>query len=623
MRRKLFYRLSLTVLALLMAILPAAAADALTFIEGNYDSISLYDPAGKRVDNMVDISAGGYIIRSRAQSDAVFSSPFGTITTNGQALFSVTGISADAPSIYLLDGILTLHITADVPLTVYTTTARYDVDGAGTYQIFYTEDEDLFLVIEGADVKVSDPLRSQSYKITAGSYVNLLSDTVETRTGEVVAMTENNVEGTLSMFGYTLTYSLGRENGTFTYPEFITVADADDFFNFLAETNPEFAASSYSLTDGKAVVSYGIRLTASEREVLASYFADFISAYLTKLLVPPAPVFGSVTTEFNPLVSGEQLIGSFAVSYKLFEEYGIITIPAGITSADVESFFAYIATAHPEVVRGINYRFDGDQVILLYNARLNVKELNYGIALLASYVTEYLNPAPVVPAEPVFVNAGLVDTSLLEGSISREGYMLTYSLGDETGIITYPSIVTKADVDDFFNYIMAAEPEFLRGLTYTFVGDNQVAISYGTVIPKNVREALIPAFEFYLDAYITELLTPETPVITGVVIIPIAPSITESELVPVPPVPAKPVVENWVVTIPDAPVIVKGGYADDEEEEFLIPDTPSITSGGYTENEAEEEEEPVILVPDTPVITSGAYAAPEAPAILSGAYLEK
>lgn len=583
MRRKLFYRLSLIVLTAVVAVMPAVAADALTFIEGDYDSISLYDPTGKRVDHMIDISTGGYIIRSKAQSDAVFDSPFGTITANGQTLFSVTGFSAENPTIYLLDGVLTLHVTADIPLTVYTTTAKYDIAGAGTYQIFYTEDEDLFLVIQGADVTVTDPLRSQTHQLTAGSYVNLLSDKVENRTGEVVEITETSVDGSLTMFGYTITYSLGRESATFLYPEVITTADAEGFFSYLAEAHPEFAVSSYSLTDGKAVVGYGLRLTSAEREALVDYFADFVSGYLTKLLVPPAPTFGSVTVEFNPLVSGEQLIGSYAVSYKLFEEYGIITIPAGITSADVESFFAYIASAHPEVVRGINYRFDGDKVILLYNARLNAKELNYGIALLASYVVEYLNPAPVVPAEPVFVEPIAPDTSILEGSIEKEGYILTYSLGDESGIITYPSIVTKDDINSFFEYIMTAEPEFLQGLTYSFVGDDQVAINYGTVIPKNVREALIPAFEYYLDAYITALLTPEAPVITSVVVIPISPSIVSGELVQTPEVPTRPEVSNWVVTVPDAPVILNGGYADEEaEDEVEVPEEPVITSGGYT-----------------------------------------
>ena len=125
-------RKTITLLALLTILLTGLSAAGLALASGDPASVSVYLPTGQYAGPRTSIESDGYIIRCSG-TDAVFTSPFGDVSMQDGTLLAITGYDFDNPSIYLLDGIVTLDVTSLASLTVYTTSASYRIGGNGQY----------------------------------------------------------------------------------------------------------------------------------------------------------------------------------------------------------------------------------------------------------------------------------------------------------------------------------------------------------------------------------------------------------------------------------------------------------------------------------------------------------
>lgn len=515
MRRTLFHRLPLLLLLLILPFGLAAADGALSFSEGDLNSVSLYDPYGFKTDTSASITEDGYIIRTGGTS-ALFSSPFGDISASENTLIAVTGFNYDSPSLYLLDGKAEITLSEDIQLTVYTTTASYTASGEGVYSFIYTDKEDKAENVSGSTLQVLDPLRGRSFTLSNGDKADMLLGSV-TRYADTPLY-----EGSFPFMSWTISYTLYPSKAVISYPEWITDSEVEGFFAYLAaEESALFEGVSYALTaPGEATVNYGTELDAETQKSLVDLFASYIGKYAASLFLAQA--------EAEIRVEGSISYAGYSIDYSLGKESGTLTYPDVVTEADAEAFFAYLAAEVPGILDGATYSFTGNgNLTVSYGTELDTDTLEYLVKLFEEYLIKYLDvlfPAPKVPAAPSFKGVSVNIGPLLSGAIEYEGYAVEYVLNASNGTLTYPAIVTEGDVEAFLAYLAAAEPALLEGVTYSFEEDGKLAIDYGTMLGPDTLSYLVKLFEEYLFKYLDVMFA--APAAPAAPAVPAAPSFT-------------------------------------------------------------------------------------------------
>ena len=164
-----------TLLAIFLTAFTLSAGDALVMSQGDIDSVRLYSPTGSSEDPVSEILEDGYIIIS-GSSDSSFSSVFGQISLKPYTILAVTGYNLTSPSLYLLDGQMTLSLEGIDNMVVYTSSASYSVSGSGEYEFIYTSDADMAYNYSASDVAVYDGIRKTSSLIEPQHFSNLLTN---------------------------------------------------------------------------------------------------------------------------------------------------------------------------------------------------------------------------------------------------------------------------------------------------------------------------------------------------------------------------------------------------------------------------------------------------------------
>ena len=314
-------KLVLALMITLAALVPAFAQDALVLSEGDAGSVRLYTPSGEPADPLSMIDSDGYVIQS-TDSSAVFTSPFGDILISPGTLLAVTGFNFDAPSIYLLDGQMTVNLSGLVGLTVYTTSASYSLSGQGQYIFVYTSNMDVAINNSSSDVALYDALRRQESTISAYHYSEAPAETAAETPVEVPAQTpaEETVAevpavpeyitltGSWSFRGYELQYEASSNGSGFvTYPAgLITNADIDAFMaSYAASRNlSSLGGVKYeNIQDGWLVFSYPAGYGEEDIAYVIDDFLGYLGDYLAAIFVPAAPQFTSVDTTVRPDVA--------------------------------------------------------------------------------------------------------------------------------------------------------------------------------------------------------------------------------------------------------------------------------------------------------------------------------
>ncbi len=332
-------KLVLALMITLAALVPAFAQDALVLSEGDAGSVRLYTPSGEPADPLSMIDSDGYVIQS-TDSSAVFTSPFGDILISPGTLLAVTGFNYDAPSVYLLDGQMTVNLSGLVGLTVYTTSASYSLSGQGQYIFVYTSNMDVAINNSSSDVALYDALRRQESTISAYHYSDLITRQLdmpisapeeeaeapaetpvetpaevpaetpaEETVAEVPAVPEHiTLTGSWSFRGYELQYEASTNGSGFvTYPAgLITNADIDAFMaSYAASRNlTSLGDVKYeNIQDGWLVFSYPAGYGEEDIAYVIDDFLGYLGDYLAAIFVPAAPQFTSVDTTVRPDVA--------------------------------------------------------------------------------------------------------------------------------------------------------------------------------------------------------------------------------------------------------------------------------------------------------------------------------
>lgn len=276
------------------------AADGLYIKSGEAE---LYNPWGMSVEAGGSISDSGYVVRSN--QDTTLDSPFGQIDLTGGSLLAVTGFSTSEPSIYLVDGQMSVRLTTLSRLTVYTSSASYYLTGSGEYHFLYTADSDIAINNSAFPVSVYDALRREESVIQPYHYSDLIAHDLDiplVAQHDVIQEGEHyTISGTYSFRGLNMSYSLSSAGyGHVSYPAgYVTQNDLAYFFSQYAKHCPfPVEGVTYTLdSDGELSLTYPDIYTQEEISSVAEDFLIYLDNYLASVFTPASPLFSSVKAE--------------------------------------------------------------------------------------------------------------------------------------------------------------------------------------------------------------------------------------------------------------------------------------------------------------------------------------
>ena len=356
-----------TLLAIFLTAFTLSAGDALVMSQGDIDSVRLYSPTGSSEDPVSEILEDGYIIIS-GSSDSSFSSVFGQISLKPYTILAVTGYNLTSPSLYLLDGQMTLSLEGIDNMVVYTSSASYSVSGSGEYEFIYTSDADMAYNYSASDVAVYDGIRKTSSLIEPQHFSNLLTNELnvpfelpqaEEEEPEAVQPAEEPVvvSGSYYLRDNSVDYDLSTAGyGTIRYsvPE-LPSFDADAFIKGYAEYTsvPQVRSVIYDASeDGIINLVYPACSEDDLNYVISDIYDYAVQCIETIPSVPAAPQFIKVQTTVDRQARDYIVRTSYsAYSQTLDFEFstagsGKITYPSALISRDdIDRFMMSYASA--------------------------------------------------------------------------------------------------------------------------------------------------------------------------------------------------------------------------------------------------------------------------------------
>ena len=174
-QRVIFMKKILSVILIMLSVMAiSASSDMLTISEGDIDGVKLYAPDGSVLDAFEPVGKNGMVIQTDGDGKR-FTSLFGDIYLKDDSLLAITGYEDASPSLYLVYGDMSLTLTSDISLTVYTPSIAAELPGRGEYVFTSTDTAELFMNFSDNDVTVLDGLRNIRENVPSMSTLDLLA----------------------------------------------------------------------------------------------------------------------------------------------------------------------------------------------------------------------------------------------------------------------------------------------------------------------------------------------------------------------------------------------------------------------------------------------------------------
>lgn len=277
------------------------AATPFFFSSGDYDSIKLYDPNGKRVDALTQMYSSGYII-STDNHEASFFSEFAEITLHPNTLMVLLGI--ESPEFYLLDGSIIIS-AKNKNVTVYTTTAKYSLTPYSSAEIVYTETEDSIANLSDKKITLYDALRDFNGDVPAFTSVDIITASYsplmyELRNSQeyIKAIRFKDVE---------INLHADTQGILITIPETLRKSLITTFLANLETKAPEIRAMfTYRTTQDSVYLKYSSPLTESDYSKLTDELAKELLLYVKSFYRPDKPTVSTNITHLEKVPGAPQ-----------------------------------------------------------------------------------------------------------------------------------------------------------------------------------------------------------------------------------------------------------------------------------------------------------------------------
>ena len=260
------------------------AANPFFFSAGDYDSLKLYDPNGKKIDALTQMYSSGYIINT-SNNEASFYSDFAEITVKPNSLLVLLGI--EEPEFYLLDGSIVIEVF-DKEVKVFTTTAKYNLSPYAVAEIVYLENEDSISNLSKQKITLYDALRDHVDEVPSYTTVDMLTASYSPLMYEL--RTSESYIKTIKFKDIEISLNADTEGITINIPEGFKKSQISAFLATLETKAPDVRAMfTYRTTQDVLNLKYSNLLTESEYTKLTDKVAKELLLFIKSFYRPDAP----------------------------------------------------------------------------------------------------------------------------------------------------------------------------------------------------------------------------------------------------------------------------------------------------------------------------------------------
>ena len=165
----------LSVILIMLSVMTiTASSEMLSLSEGNIDGVRLYSSDGSELDALSPVGRNGMVIQTDGDGK-LFTSSFGDIYLEGDSLLAVTGYEDVAPSLYLVYGNMSIMLTSDIELSIFTPAISVLLPGQGEYVFSSTDESESFMNFSDSTVTVHDGLRGVDEDVPSMQSIDLLA----------------------------------------------------------------------------------------------------------------------------------------------------------------------------------------------------------------------------------------------------------------------------------------------------------------------------------------------------------------------------------------------------------------------------------------------------------------
>lgn len=242
---------------------------------------------------------------------------------------------------------------------------------------------------------------------------------------------EQPVYGSVSVYGYPISYKVVTGQATISYPSFVTDEEVVDFLSYFADKYGALVQGTVFeiAAPGTVNVYFDKAASYADIETVGGLALDTLFEYVNQLFAAPAVEEAPVVEEPAPVVeepapvetkySGSVSVFGYPVRYEAQLGKVFIDYPSFITDEDATSFFAFIANRYSAYANLVTYKLTGDSSVEFYFSKdASFDDLLAVASMLAGDLVDYVTglfaapaveePAPVVE-EPVAEEPAVVE----------------------------------------------------------------------------------------------------------------------------------------------------------------------------------------------------------------------
>ncbi|MDD7271913.1 MAG: bifunctional UDP-sugar hydrolase/5'-nucleotidase [Spirochaetales bacterium] len=209
------------------------------------------------------------------------------------------------------------------------------------------------------------------------------------------------VYGSVSVYGYPISYKVEAGKATITYPSFVTDEEVVGFLSYFAQKAGAIVEGTvFEITaPGTVVVTFDEAATYADVEAVGTYAFNCLFEYVNMLFAPVAEEPAPVVEEPAPVVeapvetkySGTVYAYGFPVRYEVELGKVYIDYPSVITKEDAQGFFGYVANKYGEYAKAVTFKFVDDSAVELYFSKdASFEDIQVVAGALANDLVDYV-----------------------------------------------------------------------------------------------------------------------------------------------------------------------------------------------------------------------------------------